>query len=919
MTRRILSLTTLLTAFSLTGFTVAQVEDAPRHLEPGVTFHVYDIGRGIASLSPLAEDQTPNVDEKRNLIDFPAQGGFGGLADYFFVEVGGWIQIDDEGRYEFELVSDDGSVLKIDNREIIRHDGLHAASAKRGSVLLEQGLHRYDIAMFENAGGEALTLSWKKPDDSDFQIVPASVFFVEKGITRVVSPGLKILLDGREHLKPGDGLPLQSVHPSWVLEAIRPDGFEPQVGGMDFLPDGRLIVSSFEPVNNGVFREDHNGAVWALSNVLEATSPSDVSVEQIAGDFHDPLGVLCHDGDLYVLDRNAITLLADRDNDGRFEHREIFASGWTSDNYHHFSFGLIEHEGYLYGALSTSIYFDNTMKADGVVGNVISMNGPNPKHRGSCFRVSLETREIEYLAGGFRTPNGIGIGPDGEIFVADNQGAWLPASKLVHVRQGAFYGHANGLQTSERYPDGGNPSLNHDAPVSPPAVWMPQNECANSPSQMLFLSEGEFAGQFLQAEITTGGIRRIALEKVNGCYQGAVFRFCQGFECGLNRLVFGPDGCLYVGGTGAGGNWSWRNKRFGLQRLRPTTQSAFEMHSIIATASGFEIRFTRPVPRLWLEDPENYQLHRWHYVPTPQYGGPKHDEHELLVTGAAASNDLQSVRIDVAGLTTGSVIHLRVDPTSVNGDEMWSKEAWYTLNEIPRASALAKTDVDLIDHERPLKNFRADYGDWAANANVQMDASDSRKLRGVSAISGEPTELLNGSSGRTAHLVSALEHGDIEAHIEFMVPEGSNSGIYFMGRYEIQVLDSYGKTEPAHSDCGGIYQRWDPSRESSGYEGVPPRVNAALPAGKWQSFDVVFLAPRFDENGAKIRNARFVRVTHNGAVIHENIELSGPTRAAMLADESPRGPLMFQGDHGPVAYRNLRLRSLDGSQLAPAN
>ncbi|MCH7800724.1 MAG: DUF1080 domain-containing protein [Chloroflexi bacterium] len=164
-----------------------------------------------------------------------------------------------------------------------------------------------------------------------------------------------------------------------------------------------------------------------------------------------------------------------------------------------------------------------------------------------------------------------------------------------------------------------------------------------------------------------------------------------------------------------------------------------------------------------------------------------------------------------------------------------------------------------------------------------------------------------------------IEHGDVEAHIEFIVPEGSNSGIYFMGRYEIQVLDSYGKTMPTHSDCGGIYQPCDPNRESKGYEGVPPRVHASLPAGKWQSFDVVFHSPRFDENGVKIGNARFIRVTHNGTVIHENVELSGPTQAAMFTVESTRGPLMLQGDHGPVAYRNIRIRSLDGSQLLPAS
>jgi hypothetical protein len=135
--------------------------------------------------------------------------------------------------------------------------------------------------------------------------------------------------------------------------------------------------------------------------------------------------------------------------------------------------------------------------------------------------------------------------------------------------------------------------------------------------------------------------------------------------------------------------------------------------------------------------------------------------------------------------------------------------------------------------------------------------------------------------------------------------------VYFQGRYEIQVLDSWGVEKPEYGDCGGIYQRWreEPGIDDKdrGYEGRPPRLNASKKPGEWQSFDVTFRAPRFDENGTKVENAKFIRVAHNGAVIHENEELSGPTRAAMFRDEKPRGPLMLQGDHGPVAYRNLRI------------
>ena len=97
-----------------------------------------------------------------------------------------------------------------------------------------------------------------------------------------------------------------------------------------------------------------------------------------------------------------------------------------------------------------------------------------------------------------------------------------------------------------------------------------------------------------------------------------------------------------------------------------------------------------------------------------------------------------------------------------------------------------------------------------------------------------------------------------------MVPKGSNSGVYFQGRYEIQVFDSYGVPAPKYSDCGGIYRRWDPKRGkgNEGFEGQPPRRNASKPPGQWQAFDVVFRAPRFDENGKKTANARFIKVVH---------------------------------------------------------
>ncbi len=202
-----------------------------------------------------------------------------------------------------------------------------------------------------------------------------------------------------------------------------------------------------------------------------------------------------------------------------------------------------------------------------------------------------------------------------------------------------------------------------------------------------------------------------------------------------------------------------------------------------------------------------------------------------------------------------------------------------------------------------FSGWRGKTGEWEIVGDVFIN-SENEKLLSVRSGTGV---IVNGPVGKTSHLFSKVEFGDVKAHIEFMVPRGSNSGVYFMGRYEIQVFDSWGIKEPKHSDCGGIYQRWDDNRRPQGYEGYAPRVNASLQPGQWQTFDVIFRAPRFDNNGRKISKARFERVVHNGIEIHADVELTGPTRASSYQDEKPVGPLILQGDHGPVAYRNIRI------------
>ncbi len=208
--------------------------------------------------------------------------------------------------------------------------------------------------------------------------------------------------------------------------------------------------------------------------------------------------------------------------------------------------------------------------------------------------------------------------------------------------------------------------------------------------------------------------------------------------------------------------------------------------------------------------------------------------------------------------------------------------------------------TQLILGKGDFSNLRPPHGEWRAAGGVSLKAGDPGKFE-VEAGSGV---IVNGESGRTVDLLTTAEYGDVRVEYDYAVARGSNSGVYFMGRYEVQILDSHGVTELKHSDNGGIYERWSDGR---GYEGHAPRVNASKAPGEWQHAEVVFRAPRFDSAGVKVENARFKRVVLNGVVVQENVEVTGPTRAAHYGDERPGGPLMLQGDHGPVAFRNLRI------------
>jgi 3-keto-disaccharide hydrolase len=229
---------------------------------------------------------------------------------------------------------------------------------------------------------------------------------------------------------------------------------------------------------------------------------------------------------------------------------------------------------------------------------------------------------------------------------------------------------------------------------------------------------------------------------------------------------------------------------------------------------------------------------------------------------------------------------------------------------LPCLLAPAATDdgwIELIGKEG-FDHWRSPGGDWIHAGDAEPDPKNPSRL-----IAKDGNDVIvNGASGKTRNLLSKQDFGDLEAHFEFKIPKGSNSGIKLEGLYEIQIHDSFGVATPKASHSGGIYPRAEMlPRYHHIDEGTPPRTNAAKKAGEWQTLDVVFRAPRFDADGKKIKNARFDKVVLNGQVIHEGVDVKTPTGHAWHLKEIPRGPILLQGDHGPVAFRKIRVKQLD--------
>ena len=206
---------------------------------------------------------------------------------------------------------------------------------------------------------------------------------------------------------------------------------------------------------------------------------------------------------------------------------------------------------------------------------------------------------------------------------------------------------------------------------------------------------------------------------------------------------------------------------------------------------------------------------------------------------------------------------------------------------------------------------KPERGGWGTTPGVFWGGPDNPKqLKGMPKLGDRIVNTMTDFKPTPSNLFTTEKFGDLELYVEFLVPDGSNSGVYVHGLYEVQITDSFERNQSSVGGiCGTIYN-YKRQVNNKYVGGVGPRVRAERPAGQWQSFHFWFQAPRFDAKGKKISSAKFLRVLHNGVLIHENVERKAPTRAAMEIPEAATNPVMRQGDHGPIAYRNIYIRPL---------
>ena len=445
-----------------------------------------------------------------------------------------------------------------------------------------------------------------------------------------------------------------------------PEGVVLEVGGMAFAEGGDLLICT------------RRGDIYRIKNP-NSDDLTQISYHRFASGLHEPLGMVIDGDDVYVVQRPELTRLRDTTGDGIADEFVTLSDAWgLSGDYHEYAFGPArDNKGNFFITLNVGFGGGHQSKAP---------------WRGWCVKVAPDGTMTPWAVG-LRSPNGINFSPQGDLFYVDNQGEWVATNKMHHIQRGDFFGHAAGLRWHPKWHDITIPAsgLRYDAlntiiPITPPCIWFPYGKMGQSASEPIWDTSngqfGPFQGQCFVGDQTKSTIMRVFLEKVNDRFQGACFPFRNQFLCGVNRLVFDPDGNLYVGMTNRG--WgSVGGSPYGLQRLRYTGRLPFEIQQMRLRKNGLELGFTKPIGakagrKLEASSLLSYTYHHWR-----TYGSPEIDRKTVKLDQITVSSDSKRVLLNTEQLVAGRIYELHIEGLiSIDDDPLLHPEAYYTLNEL---------------------------------------------------------------------------------------------------------------------------------------------------------------------------------------------------------------------------------------------
>lgn len=874
------------TLFLGVGSHTLQIDEKPKptgetakQLKPGLAvaaFHVEDFSSQTFSQAVLSGvAPVVHVHELEHL---------GPISTNVRLIFNGFLQIEKAGTYELRLITDDGGRMTINGARVVNRWQNQGPTPVDVKVDLRQGLNEIEIDYFQALAGASISLQWRLPGADKLVVIP------EKNLRhhqhQVAQPVPYI--PRKELIKsiPGDKAPLEGVHPSFTLSSARPEWFKPMVGGMDFFSDGRLALCTW----------DDEGSVYVLEGVQDRAAEA-ITVKRVASGLSECLGLKVVNDEIFAMQKHELTHLVDNNDDGAIDEYLTVSDQWrVSANFHEFAFGLEYQDGYFYATLATAI------EPGGASTN------PQIPDRGKAIKISRKDGTVEFIAHGLRTPNGIGKGVDGEMFIADNQGDWLPSSKIVHLKKGAFYG-------SRSVDFAGTEGVAETLPL----VWLPQDEIGNSPSEPVSINVGDYAGQMLHGEVTHGGLKRVFAEKVNGNYQGALFRFTQGLEAGVNRVAWAPDGkSLFVGGIGNPGNWGQTGKNwFGLEKLQFNGKRTFEMLKVSARSNGMELEFTEALePGRGITAAE-FDVQQWYYQPTAEYGGEKLDLRDLKIASVNLSKDRKKVFLELDGMKPGHVIYLRVaDPfLSVSGQSLWTTEAWYTLNAMPARKPGFKNPVkkpadNVLTTEQRKAGWRLLFDGKSTKGwrNYQSDTIGAAWKVDAASLHLDPAEKEGWQTVGGGDIVTEEVYENYELYLEWKLAPGGNSGLIYGVvenddyQYvwhtgpEYQMLDN-----PAHPD--GVIKT---HRAGDLYDFKSSRFVTVNAGGEWNRTRLIVNKGKVEHwlNGYKVIEYDQRLPAWDRMIARSKFkDLPGFGKAR-------KGHIALQ-DHGdPVWFKNIRIREL---------